>query len=169
MNVPRGTQFLQLGSTTLVLIAVALYQYTTAPKAVSPLRQGQHSLYQGYEGVLQLLYANQPMLAAEQLAALPKETVILERSILKDQTVPYAPEMLFLQLGTMFGRHANRAAFSGDSKKASVLLGACRELSNRLERGSQDETEQERRQRRQIHERLQRLTQRMNSAVDSLA
>lgn len=169
MKIPRGTLFLQLSSTTLALVAVALYQHQTAATQANTVRESQRTLYQRYEEVLKLLYANQPMTAAEQLASLPKETVVLETALLRDYSVPYAPEMLFLQLGTMFQRHAARAAGRGEREKAELLLGACRSLQGRLRVGSQDETPLERAKREVLLLRLERVSQLPQGPQESLS
>lgn len=139
MKISRGMRALQLSSASLALIAVALYQKTAQTPAPAQAQASQRRLYRGYEEVLTLLYANQPLSAAEQLAALPHEPVRISSALLRDESTTYATEGLFLKLGMLFSRHAIRAAHQGEAQRARLLMDACKALPRRLAHGSTDE------------------------------
>jgi hypothetical protein len=169
MKIPRGTLALQLSSASLALIAVTLYQKTAATPPTSQAHASQRKLYRHYEEVLMLLYANQPLSAAEQLASLPHEPVSVSPSLLRDDTLTYTAEGLFLELGMMFSRHALRAAYQGELQRAQLLVDACQSLHCRLTHSSTAETPQEATKRQKLLHSLAKVAQSAATRLESVS
>lgn len=168
-KIARGALALQLSSASLALIAVAFYQKTTQTPLPARAHASQRRLYQHYEEVLMLLYANQPLSAAEQLAALPHEPVSVSSALLWDDSIRYSAEGLFLELGMMFSRHAVRAASQGEPQRARLLVDACRALHRRMTYGSTEETPQEAEKRQRLLSKLAQVAQKAATRLERVS
>jgi hypothetical protein len=170
MQAFKGKLFLQLSGATLCLIATSIVQNQSIRFSSSDTASTtQKVTYQSYSEVLDLLQKNQPVAAAELLAAIPDEHLGISHALMREMKLTYSPEALFIQIGRLFTNQASQAAFSGSAERAKLLITSCQTLQHRLERGAGEETPREHERRLLVIQCLKRFTKRSEAILPSLS